>query len=463
MCDLCLYSDSARIAVYRSQALSDGASRFPLNASGVLQPPGTGPSAQAVPNAHAGHSAAPAPHFGNTGHAPAPAPAEDREVAAEAADPPADGDVTLTNFPACLSGNWTVGNPLRVPTYQKSSTLEGWVEQLVPRLNPGNDGCLRYDKFFLSPVGGRYRSLKAAQNSISAAQNLNIIPSSAPSSAATGANDVQVDTQTSAAAHPGGSVVDPFASLLLDEIGEIGEIGDLYSVGDDEFMNRKRPPSASAQGQPTRRQSQYGSTFAGSHPYVDSGNTGVGQHAGGFAHAGGHGISDSDLRVSDLSVRENHVAQRARVLDERARDFANFKTDLDVRASELALREKDLDLRIQDAKAFEDEINSRVREVTDVQDELERRERELTDFQDVLERRARELANQQDELARRARTGTGQSRMGNMLGGRASRAGLMSRLSQSSSRLSRQDSFIDRLDDDDGVRRQSVFSSFRRG
>ena len=96
-----------------------------------------------------------------------PAAAEDEEAAAEAADPPADGadddGSALTDFPACLPGNWNVGKPRREPTYRRSSDLSGWVEQLVPRKAADRHGVLRFDKYYLSSDGKRFRSLADAQ------------------------------------------------------------------------------------------------------------------------------------------------------------------------------------------------------------------------------------------------------------------------------------------------------------
>ncbi|EJK45016.1 hypothetical protein THAOC_36401, partial [Thalassiosira oceanica] len=82
----------------------------------------------------------------------------------EAADQPAEESndaSTLTNFPACLPGDWNLGKSKRTPTYRKSAELSGWVEQLVPR--KATDSGQKYDKYYLYSDGERFRSLANAQ------------------------------------------------------------------------------------------------------------------------------------------------------------------------------------------------------------------------------------------------------------------------------------------------------------
>ena len=91
--------------------------------------------------------------------------AKDPEVASEAADPvdpPADGaddGSALSNFPACLPGNWNVGRTKRVSTFRRCSELSGWVEQLVPK-----KGGKKFNKVYLSPDGGRFRTMENARS-----------------------------------------------------------------------------------------------------------------------------------------------------------------------------------------------------------------------------------------------------------------------------------------------------------
>lgn len=95
---------------------------------------------------------------------------KDGEAVAEAADPanpPTDGadngdGSTLTNFPACMPGDWNVGKSKRTPTYRRSAELSGWVEQFIPRTADKN-GKVKYDKHYLCSDGGRFQSLADAQ------------------------------------------------------------------------------------------------------------------------------------------------------------------------------------------------------------------------------------------------------------------------------------------------------------
>ncbi|EJK59739.1 hypothetical protein THAOC_19998, partial [Thalassiosira oceanica] len=71
--------------------------------------------------------------------------------------------VLLPDGPSSLPGTWTLGTSKKVPQYYTSSVLAGWVEQLIPRKDSKSRHA-RYEKFYLCPDGGRFRSLVQARS-----------------------------------------------------------------------------------------------------------------------------------------------------------------------------------------------------------------------------------------------------------------------------------------------------------
>lgn len=171
-------------------------------------------------------------------------------AASESIDPvnlPADeaGDEDgsqLTNFPACLPGRiWNVGNlKSACATYRKSSKLNGWVEQSIPRKRENIIGCLKKEHiYYLSPRGDRFRQLAKAQHAEAKfAESSRHAASLATGDESPGSDDDAEMEDASAAATAGGLAV----------VGESGDAAALVSSDKDnknpDGEEKKKPTKA---------------------------------------------------------------------------------------------------------------------------------------------------------------------------------------------------------------------------